>query len=134
MFSCRFVPLIELLNTFCFRIKRKKYSFKFDHCSVILMTTYFIVSHRTEECRNTYWAASSVSSCNLVWSSRLALDSLKKLFKFTANWSISKGSLEMPFLKDVWTLCSVQVSMSKNVFFQFSSNFPFMSSWNLWSH
>ena len=134
MLSCRFVPLMERLNSFCFRIKHKKYSFKFDHCSVILMMTYFIVSLPTEECRNTYWAASSVSSYYLVWSSRLALDSLKKLFRFTANWSISKGSLEMPFLKDVWTLCSIQVSMSKTVLFEFSSNFSFRSSWNLWLH
>ena len=77
MLSYHFVPLMERLNSFCFETKSRMYSSKFHHCSIILIKTYFIVSHCTEECCSTYWAATSVNSCNLVSFSCLALNSLK---------------------------------------------------------
>ena len=84
--------------------------------TVCLLMTYFIESHHIREFCDTYWAATSVNSCNLVQLSYLALDNLKKLCKSTTNWSISKGSLEILFLKDILTLCSVQVSSVQKSF------------------
>ena len=48
-YGCFYNVLSPELNSFCFGMKLQKYSFKFDHCSIILTRTNFKVNHLTDE-------------------------------------------------------------------------------------